>query len=102
MRPSVRMRFGGCVAVAATLGAVGTALAHDFDHPAPGFAPAAPLSSAVNAGGENAEWELVATIPTGNPHTDLDFFTQDEITYAAVGTLAAGANAAGQTFIQLT
>jgi hypothetical protein len=94
--------LGGCVAVAATLGLVGTALAHEFDHAPPSFAPSAPLSSSVNAGGENAEWELVTTIPTGNPHTDLDFFTNDGITYAAVGTLAAGANAAGQTFIQLT
>ncbi len=94
--------MGGCVAAVATLGLVGTALAHEFDHAPPSFAPSAPLSSSVNAGGENAEWELVTTIPTGNPHTDLDFFTNQGITYAAVGTLAAGANAAGQTFIQLT
>ena len=102
MRGYVRTRFGGCVAAAATLGIVGTALAHEFDHAPPSFAPSAPLSASINAGGENAEWELVTTIPTGNPHTDLDFFTIGDITYAAVGTLAAGANAAGQTFIQLT
>ena len=35
-----------------------------------------------------AEWELIETVTTGNPHTDLDFFTQDGETYAAVGTLA--------------
>ena len=95
-------RLGGCLAVLTTLGVVGTALAHELDHAPPTFSEAAPLSSNVNAGGENAEWELVATIPTGNPHTDLDFFTREGITYAAVGTLAAGANAAGQTIVQLT
>ena len=99
---SVRTRLGGCVAVLATLGAVGTALAHELDHAPPTFSEAAPLSTAINAGGENAEWELVASIPTGNPHTDLDFFTSGGITYASVGTLAAGPNAAGQTIVQLT
>ena len=96
-------RLGGCVAVLATLGAmVGTALADGLDHPAPTFAEPAPTSSDLNAGGENAEWELVTSIPTGNPHTDLDFFTRAGITYASVGTLALGANAAGQTIVQLT
>ena len=106
MRRNVRTRLGGCIAVLGMLGAVGTAVAHEFDHAPPAFAPSAPLSSAINAGGSEdgdpAEWELVTTIPTGNPHTDLDFFTVGDITYAAVGTLAAGGNAAGQTFIQLT
>ena len=86
----------------ATLGAVGTAIAHDFDHPAPSFSEPAPLSSSLNAGGENAEWELVATIPTGNPQTDLDFFTIDGVTYASVGSLAIGPNSAGQNIIRLT
>ena len=102
MRRNVRTKLGGCVVLLATLGAVGTALAHEFDHSAPGFSEAAPRSSSINAGGENAEWELVATIPTGNPHSDLDFFTRDGATYASVGTLATGPNAAGQTIIQLT
>ncbi len=93
---------GGCVAVLATLGAVGTAVAHELDHAPPNFSEAAPLSSGVNAGGENAEWELVTTIATGNPHTDLDFLTVGGITYASVGTLAGGPNAAGQTIVQLT
>jgi hypothetical protein len=79
-----------------------TAFAHDFDHPLPGFSEQAPLSSTVNSGGEGAEWELVATIPTGNPHSDLDYFTHNGDIYASVGTLAAGANAGGQTIIQLT
>jgi hypothetical protein len=99
----VRTKLGGCIAAVAALGGGGPAAAHElFNHQPPSFAPSAPLSSSINAGGENAEWELVTTIPTGNPHTDLDFFTNHGITYAAVGTLAAGANAAGQTIIQLT
>ena len=42
------------------------------------------------------------TIPTGNPHTDIDFFSSGGETYASVGTLAAGPNAGGQTIIKLT
>ena len=72
-------RLGGCVAVLATLGAmVGTALADGLDHPAPTFAEPAPTSSDLNAGGENAEWELVTSIPTGNPHTDLTVYLHRE------------------------
>ena len=98
----MRTRLGGCFAVAIALGVAGTALAHELDHAPPTFSEAAPLSTNVNGGGENAEWELVTTIPTGNPHSDLDFFTVGGITYASVGTLAAGPNAAGQTIISLT
>ena len=94
--------MGGCFVALAMLAGVGTAVAHELDHAPPTFSEAAPLSSSINAGGENAEWELVATIPTGNPHSDLDFFTVDDVTYASVGTLAAGGNAAGQTIVQLT
>ena len=100
--PNVRTKLGGCIAALSALALVGTAVAHELDHASPGFSEAAPLSTNVNAGGENAQWELIGTIPTGNPHTDLDFFTSDGITYASVGTLAAGANAAGQTIISLT
>ena len=79
-----------------------TALAH-FDHPAPaGSGPVAPLSSQLNAGGENAQWELVGTVPTGNPHSDLDFFTHKGDTYASVGVLGTGPNGGGQTIIRLT
>src|SRR5688500_15352919 len=102
MRRNVRTRLGGCLVALAMLAGVGTAVAHELDHAPPTFSEAAPLSSSINAGGENAEWELVSTIPTGNPHSDLDFFTVDGATYASVGTLAAGPNAAGQTIIQLT
>lgn len=89
----------------------GAAVAHEeFDHPAPDAAPAAPLSTAVNSGGPGADWESVASVPTGNPHTDLEFFTQtvdnDGVetveTFASVGTLAAGGNAGGQSIVQLT
>ena len=92
------------VAAAALLAAVALpANAHLLDHPAPEFqSPSEPLSTAVNAGGENAEWELVTSIPTGNPHSDLDFFTHKGDTYASVGTLAAGPNAGGQTILRLT
>jgi len=86
----------------------GTAVAHDkgLDHPAPAFTEQAPLSSAINSDtageGENLGWELVTTIPTGNPHTDLDFFTQGGESYASVGTLGAGPNGGGQSIIKLT
>ncbi|HYH58468.1 MAG TPA: hypothetical protein VD790_04535 [Thermoleophilaceae bacterium] len=98
----MRIRLGGLLAVLGALGVGGSALAHELDHAPPNFSAPAPLSTAINAGGENAEWELVATIPTGNPHSDIDFFTREGITYASVGTLALGPNAAGQTIIQLT
>ncbi|MDP8911807.1 MAG: DUF11 domain-containing protein, partial [Actinomycetota bacterium] len=107
----MRRYLGAAAALFALLVLAGSASAHEFDHPAPAFAPTAPphdtpLESPAGA------WELVASIPTGNPHTDLDFFTQrkpgrfpgtfvNEI-YASVGTLAAGANGAGQTIVQLT
>jgi hypothetical protein len=95
-------RVAVLVAVAAAcLGMYATAWAH-MDHPVPTFAPQGELSTAVNAGGEDAEWELVSTIPTGNPHTDLDFFRSGGEIYASVGTLANGPNAGGQTFVKLT
>ncbi len=73
-----------------------------LDHPYPGFSAPGPPSSNVNAGGKNATWDLVGTVATGNPHTDLDFFTQDGDTFASVGTLGNGPNAGGQTIVQLT
>lgn len=78
------------------------ALGH-YDHPAPAFAPPAlPPEPVVNAGGENASWELLATIPSGNPHSDIDFFTSGGETYVSAGTLGVGPNAGGQTIVQLT
>jgi hypothetical protein len=73
-----------------------------YDHPAPSFAPTLPPSPVFSSGGNGASWEHVASIPTGNPHTDLDFFTRGAETFASVGTLAIGPNGGGQTIVQLT
>ncbi len=84
-----------------TAGAV--AWAHELDHAPPTFAePAGPLSSEINAGGEGAEWELVTSIPTGNPHSDIDFFTYQGDQYLSAGTLGVGPNAGGQNIVRLT
>jgi hypothetical protein len=112
MRVALRdvRRFAIAVLAAVLAVALGTispevAAAHEmeFDHAPPAGAPTtSPFTSGFNAGGEDAVWEPIATIPTGNPHSDLDFFTQNGIHYAAVGTLAIGPNRGGQTIIQLT
>ncbi len=60
-----------------------------------------PLSTKTNSGGMNAQWDLT-TIPTGNAHSDLDFFTRGGDTFASVGTLGNGPNAGGQTIVRLT
>ena len=104
------MRKGGGLALAAVLTALalpstavaGHGLQQLMDHPAPAVGSPAPPSPAFQSGGTDAKWELVGTIPTGNPHTDVDFFTQGGNTYASVGTLAIGGNGGGQTIIQLT
>jgi hypothetical protein len=89
-------------AVTATLALTTAATGHDFDHPAPPInAPTLP-GGTVLAGGPGAVWEHIATIATGNPHTDLDFFEKNGETYMAVGTLAIGPNGGGQTIIRLT
>lgn len=88
------------LAVATLLAVPGIAAA---DHPAVGGATFAPAGgTGINSGGEGAEWEHLGSFTTGNPHSDLDFFTQGGITYASVGTIAAGGNSAGQTIVQLT
>jgi hypothetical protein len=76
--------------------------AHGLDHPAAPFTPPAPPSTTFNAGGEDAEWEVIDTIATGNPHTDIDFFARGGDTYMAAGTLGIGPNAGGQTIVRLT
>ena len=109
-----RNRFAACrcalacaftIATAALL-APASAAAGDgeyaLDHPYPPFAAPSPPPEGFQSGGPDAEWELLGTVATGNPHTDLDFFTQDGETYASVGTLGAGPNAGGQTIVQLT
>jgi Ca2+-binding RTX toxin-like protein len=73
-----------------------------LDHPSPVFTPQGSPPGGVQAGGPGARWQLVDTISTGNPHTDIDFFTQGDSTYASVGTLAAGPNAGGQTIVRLS
>jgi hypothetical protein len=93
-------RLGG-LALLVSLALTATAAGHDFDHPAPAFAPTAPPSPTFLSS-PAGKWELVATIPTGNPHTDLDFFTQGDEIYASVGTLGTGPNGGGQTIVQLT
>jgi hypothetical protein len=72
-----------------------------FDHPAPSGALTTPPEATANQSPLLA-WQFVATIPTGNPHTDLDFFTQRGETFASVGTLGFGPNGGGQTIVQLT
>ena len=98
----VRRLSAVIVVVAASLTAAGSAGAHLLDHPIPSFSQPAPLSTEANSGGQDAEWELVTTIPTGNAHSDLDFFTRGGDTYASVGTLGVGPNAGGQTIVRLT
>ena len=73
-----------------------------LDHPYPAFQSPSPPPAGFQSGGPQAEWDLVGTVATGNPHTDLDFFQQDGETYATVGTLGVGPNAGGQTIVQLT
>jgi len=72
-----------------------------YDHPAPTFTATTPPSPNFMSGGEGASWELIASIPTGNPHTDVDFFTQGNETFASAGTLALGPNGGGQTIVRL-
>jgi hypothetical protein len=100
------MRFFARLLLAASLAATivlsSAAPAHELDHPAPSFEPQGAPSRSVASGGQSASWEFVTSIPTGNPHSDLDFFTRGGDTYVAVGTLAIGPNAGGQTIFRLT
>jgi hypothetical protein len=96
-----RWRFGAVCATAAALCLPAAAAAHLLDHSPPAFHQEGPPSLAFQSGPENAKWEFVASFPTGNPQTDLDFFTQKGKTYASVGTLAIGPNGGGQTIFQL-
>jgi hypothetical protein len=98
----MRRRLILAAATAALLVLPATGAAHILDHAAPGFQPQNPPPATFLSGGRDAEWELLATIPTGNPHTDLDFFTRNGETYVSAGTLAIGPNSGGQTIVQLT
>ena len=84
-------------AIAMTVATPGLAGA---DHDPPGGTQARPGEPVPNQGG--GEWEIIGSFLTGNPHTDVDFFTQKGVTYAAVGTLAIGPNRGGQTIVKLT
>ena len=93
-------------AVVALLVLPGSAFAGDgldklFDHPVP-LAPAPSVPNPAFQAQPAGAWELVGSIPDGNPHSDLDFFTRGEDTFASVGTLATGPNRGGQTIVQLT
>ncbi|HZO58214.1 MAG TPA: hypothetical protein VFB51_00840 [Solirubrobacterales bacterium] len=72
-----------------------------LDHPYPAFSTGAPAPTFLS-GRAAAQWELVATFPTGNPHTDIDFFTKSGETYMSAGTLGTGPNGGGQTILKLT
>jgi hypothetical protein len=100
-----RIVLGSAVAAATFLTATATSLAGHgltlLDHPGPSFSAGVP-DPTFRAGGTGASWELLATFPTGNPHTDIDFFTRNGDTYVSAGTLAAGPNGAGQNIIRLT
>ena len=97
---SHRLALAASLASAIALG--GTASAHEFDHPAAGYTQGAPLGTGVNSGGNGASWKLLTTFATGNPHTDLDFFTQGGNTFVSAGTLAIGPNGGGQTIFRMT
>ncbi|CAN5849524.1 hypothetical protein BH24ACT15_BH24ACT15_34590 [soil metagenome] len=91
--------FVATLALGLLMAVPGTAAA---DHPGPPFGTAVQPGDPVVNSGPLGAWEHLATIPTTNPQTDLDFFEQGGETYLSAGTLAAGANAAGQTIVQLT
>ena len=89
---------------------IGTATYAIADHPGPNFSANGPLASGLNAGSGHptddfrgaVKWELIESFPTGNPHTDLDFFEQGGNIYGSFGTLAIGPNTGGQTILKLT
>jgi hypothetical protein len=95
----VRLRLLWTIVLA--LAVPSAAAGHDFDHPAQPLSTNHEVGTTFNSGGPGAKWELLATFATGNPHTDLDFFTRGGDMYAAVGTLAVGPNSGGQTFVRL-
>jgi hypothetical protein len=96
----------GALALAASLGLAAAAPAHELDHAGPAVITGVPGTTFIS-GGPGATWQLLKTFPTGNPQTDLDFFTQKSASgvreiYVAVGTLALGPNGGGQTIFRLT
>jgi hypothetical protein len=110
MRPStsVPRRAAALLAAPALVMSVavalpGAATAHEFDHAPPGrggTAPGGPVTTMFPNG--PGTFELLTSIPTGNPHSDLDFFTKNGETYLSAGTLAIGGNQGGQSIVKLT
>ncbi len=91
-------RFALVAVLVAMVSVPAASMAHELDHPAPSLtAPVAPPTANFNSGGPGAKWELLDTLVTGNPHSDLDFFTQGGETYASVGLLGSSANGGGQS-----
>ena len=89
-----------CLALAALPAAAG---AHElFDHQAPQLGPQPSPVTQAQQGPATAKWEFVRSIATGNPQTDVDFFTRGGNTFASVGTLGVAPNGGGQTIVQLT
>jgi hypothetical protein len=88
-------------AIVAALCLPAAAIAH-LDHAAPTFNQQGPPSLVAQSGGEGAKWEFQASFPTGNPHTDLDFFKRGGKLYVSVGTLGVGPNGGGQSIFQVT
>ncbi len=104
MRKSFGLKLSGLFALIVVLAVPANANAGHWllDHPSVPATPPAIPATTFNSGGEGAEWELIDTVTTGSPHTDLDFFTQGADTYASVGTLAISGNGGGQTIVRLT
>jgi len=97
------LRFFAAALALAALGLPAVAFGHElFDHPFTGFGSGSAPPGPLYEGGEGATWEFVDSILTGNPHTDLDFFTRGGETFASVGTLGGATNGGGQTIVQLT
>jgi hypothetical protein len=90
----------GSFAVAMFLAMTGSAAGHD--HPGTTLTANVPPGPALIAGGTGATWERLWTFGTGNPHTDLDYFTNGGEMYVAAGTLAIGPNSGGQSIFKLT
>ena len=73
------------------------------DHKPPAFDPLPQQTTGLNQGGiEGVEFEMVESFFTGNPHTDIEFFSRDGVTYVSAGTLGVGPNNAGQNIFKLT
>ena len=94
-------RIAVVLLVIGLVGALPGVAAADHSPPQIPFLPG--QTTAQNQGGvEGVEFEVVESFITGNPHTDIDFFSRDGITYVSVGTLGIGPNNAGQNIFKLT